>query len=53
MDCGGGSAWLGEDLDDVKPEVVHREVLPAGDGVEARIAQLVDGVKAGRFTPTT
>lgn len=38
---------------DAKPEVVHREVLPAGDGAEARIAQLVDEVKAGRFTPTT
>ena len=36
----------------VKPVVVHKEVLPIGDDAEPRIRELVEEVKAGRFAPS-
>lgn len=37
---------------DVRPEVVHREVLPPGQAPGGRIGELVEQVESGRYAPT-
>lgn len=44
---GSVKTWNG-----VKPEVVHKEVLPTGEDAGPRIGELVEDVKAGWFAPT-